>query len=233
VGLFLGLVLSTAVNASPRVWCEKTLSTYDDVNNLSNVTTLTGILRTRKEWGLPNFGENPNTDHRWTAYLLRLDHPISAVIFNSKTRREQPGLVKAVQLRGFIEWSHKYDGLVHHHVLASGLLSEPSGVPSDVGDLILETVEVRRQPGKFCAQRVFPLGDPHDPNSLGLDLKGSNVIWVDYGKSEITITTAGQPIENGKGTTCSELKQEHHELFERKGHAAPVLDRSCRIVEHQ
>jgi hypothetical protein len=37
---------------------------------------ITGVLFSVEKWGPPNFGEQPETDARWTAWIIRLPDPL-------------------------------------------------------------------------------------------------------------------------------------------------------------
>jgi hypothetical protein len=67
--IFLLLISSCLVLVG--ISCNKTFTAKE-----GETITLSGSVYPEDHWGPPNYGENPGTDSRERAYILRLDHPM-------------------------------------------------------------------------------------------------------------------------------------------------------------
>lgn len=74
VSLVSILLLGTACNAqvSAGAGCAK-----PPLTGGANVAVVSGVLHKEEHWGPPNFGEKPETDSKFHAFVLELDHPLS------------------------------------------------------------------------------------------------------------------------------------------------------------
>jgi hypothetical protein len=129
---------------SPRKWCGQIIRVYDDSSNKSTTVTLTGVLTKRPEWGPPGFGENPKTDSRWVAWILKLDYatPIALMDYQAPKKIEKLITVREVQARGVLEYPGGYGELVNQHVAIVGNIRRAE-IATDVTDITMDTKWVR------------------------------------------------------------------------------------------
>jgi hypothetical protein len=99
--------------------------------------TISGVLRSEKEWGPPYWGERPETDLRWTAWIIDTDdviHLVNAVVVNGQSNKE----VSKVQIKPlFIEsQATLLPPLQGRRIVTTGKLW-PATTASDVTPMVL------------------------------------------------------------------------------------------------
>jgi hypothetical protein len=107
------------------------------------------------EWGPPNFGEHPESDSKWFAWMLKLDHPISVTVGDYSNSQETVEL-SLLQIRGRPELGGAYNKFENAHVVVQGLLWQ-AGEPSDITQVTMETEHIdETELTKCVAERTPP-----------------------------------------------------------------------------
>jgi hypothetical protein len=119
------LVLATVSSfAAPALaaqdvrYCVRTGIMYPkDHRKIQISGTMTGV----KEFGPPGYGENPKTDDKYTAWILRLDDPLAVVEPRDEFHEGGKIAVKDIQV-WISETYHDYAALRGKHVVIQGEL---------------------------------------------------------------------------------------------------------------
>ena len=123
----LGLSLFTCICACGASVCKSA------PHSNGQTIAISGTLHKEIHWGPPNFGENPNTDSKYSAWILHVDVPFKAVQ-DSKTGSGKEVDVSDIQL----ELSDTFSAaqiatLEEKHIAVEGRLWSATG-PADVKD---------------------------------------------------------------------------------------------------
>ena len=110
--------------------------------------SLAGVVSREMFYGVPNFGETPDTDEKVYALILKLDEPISVHGDNGADyqRRDSFDNISEIELR-----SEKDETLIGKHVLVTGELYERT-TSFDHTDVLLRREKITELPSKSPMQ---------------------------------------------------------------------------------
>ena len=119
--------------------------------NGKDVVALFGTLLREVHWGRPNYGENPETDSRFRAWILVVDKPVSAVVVDD-TYNPPPDVQTLTRI-------HVLFGEIHidraeftdRHVGVEGTLNEAIG-PAVVTPIYLSLSKIERTYETGCGK---------------------------------------------------------------------------------
>ncbi len=115
-----------------------------DADTMQTVT-LSGRLRQQREWGPPNFGENPKTDSTYMAWILELDRPVLIHEHHDDGTPRDDVTLKRIQLHELAS-AGSWKAMVGKAVLASGKMWTAS-TGGDVTAVTLHTEALRLKDG--------------------------------------------------------------------------------------
>ncbi len=105
---------------------------------------LSGYVLTEREWGPPNFGEDPKTDSTFTATLIKLDTPLT-FCDPADASFYQTKVIDCVQI--FDDGTTPVSPYIGKHVItgnvgftSSGTYSQVSPVAIDNGDIHIDNI---------------------------------------------------------------------------------------------
>lgn len=108
------------------------------------LTILYGTPHSEIHWGPPNFGENPESDSQFEAWILSLDHAITVAGWHDDTGAD-PKKATQIQLLGGSLRASSIAILAGTHVRVEGKLEE-STEPGEVTEFTLWASKIDRMP---------------------------------------------------------------------------------------
>jgi hypothetical protein len=136
IRFFLGAMIVAYICA-----CSASPCTSIPSSNGRDIIRTSGVLHKEIHWGPPNFGENPNTDSKFTAWVLHIDLPFK-VKNNSIDKQKNEIVVKDIQLEtSNVITSNKIAEFENKHIIVEGRLWTAS-TPGDVTDFNIDVTRI-------------------------------------------------------------------------------------------